>query len=92
MSEELILWMSQAFGFIALPDRFCTGSSIMFRGLVHPSIDMHPAGHPPAVYRAGDGIGDLQDENAEQGVDSPLSQHDAERGRAEFWVKNPVNP
>lgn len=29
LSEELILWMSQAFGFIALPDRFCTGSSIM---------------------------------------------------------------
>src|SRR6185436_6368479 len=29
MSEELILWMSQNFGFIALPDAFCTGSSIM---------------------------------------------------------------
>jgi argininosuccinate lyase len=29
LSEELILWMSQAFGFIDLPDRFCTGSSIM---------------------------------------------------------------
>ncbi len=29
LSEELILWMSQPFGFIALPDRFCTGSSIM---------------------------------------------------------------
>ncbi|WP_277604448.1 argininosuccinate lyase [Pelomonas sp. CA6] len=29
LSEELILWMSQSFGFIALPDRFCTGSSIM---------------------------------------------------------------
>ena len=28
-SEELILWMSQRFGFIDLPDRFCTGSSIM---------------------------------------------------------------
>jgi argininosuccinate lyase len=28
-SEELVLWMSQSFGFIALPDRFCTGSSIM---------------------------------------------------------------
>jgi argininosuccinate lyase len=28
-SEELILWMSQNFGFIDLPDRFCTGSSIM---------------------------------------------------------------
>jgi argininosuccinate lyase len=28
-SEELILWMSQSFGFIDLPDRFCTGSSIM---------------------------------------------------------------
>jgi argininosuccinate lyase len=29
LSEELILWMSQPFGFVALPDRFCTGSSIM---------------------------------------------------------------
>jgi argininosuccinate lyase len=28
-SEELILWMSPAFGFIDLPDRYCTGSSIM---------------------------------------------------------------
>jgi len=29
MSEELILWTSAQFGFIDLPDRFCTGSSIM---------------------------------------------------------------
>lgn len=29
MSEELILWTSAQFGFIRLPDRFCTGSSIM---------------------------------------------------------------
>ncbi len=28
-AEELILWMSPRFGFIALADRFCTGSSIM---------------------------------------------------------------
>jgi len=28
-SEELILWSSQQFGFIDLPDAFCTGSSIM---------------------------------------------------------------
>ena len=28
-SEELILWMSPAFGFVELPDRYCTGSSIM---------------------------------------------------------------
>jgi argininosuccinate lyase len=28
-SEELVLWMSPAFGFISLADRFCTGSSIM---------------------------------------------------------------
>ncbi len=28
-SEELILWMSAPFKFIELPDRFCTGSSIM---------------------------------------------------------------
>ncbi len=27
--EELVLWSSQQFNFIALPDRFCTGSSIM---------------------------------------------------------------
>ena len=29
MSEELVLWTSAQFGFIELPDRFCTGSSIM---------------------------------------------------------------
>ncbi len=27
--EELVLWSSQQFGFVSLPDRFCTGSSIM---------------------------------------------------------------
>ena len=29
LSEELILWANPRFGFVALPDRFCTGSSIM---------------------------------------------------------------
>ncbi len=29
MSEELVIWMSQRFSFIKLPDRFTTGSSIM---------------------------------------------------------------
>ena len=29
MSEELVLWTSAQFQFIDLPDRFCTGSSIM---------------------------------------------------------------
>ena len=29
MSEELILWASAQFGFVDIPDRFCTGSSIM---------------------------------------------------------------
>ncbi len=28
-SEELVLWMSPRIGFIDLPDRYCTGSSIM---------------------------------------------------------------
>ena len=28
-SEEIVLWMSQNFGFIDLADRYCTGSSIM---------------------------------------------------------------
>lgn len=28
-SEEIVLWASSAFDFIDLPDRFCTGSSIM---------------------------------------------------------------
>jgi len=27
--EELVIWMNPRFGFVALPDRFCTGSSIM---------------------------------------------------------------
>ena len=29
LSEELVLWMSQNFGYIDIADRFCTGSSIM---------------------------------------------------------------
>ena len=29
LSEELILWTNPRFGFVTLPDRFCTGSSIM---------------------------------------------------------------
>ncbi len=29
ISEELVLWNSQAFGFIAIDDTFCTGSSMM---------------------------------------------------------------
>lgn len=29
LSEELILWASQEFRFVDLPDRFCTGSSMM---------------------------------------------------------------
>ena len=29
LSEELILWTNPRFDFVALPDRFCTGSSIM---------------------------------------------------------------
>jgi argininosuccinate lyase len=29
LSEELIIWMSPRVGFVDLPDRFCTGSSIM---------------------------------------------------------------
>jgi argininosuccinate lyase len=27
MAEELVLWTSAQFGFVELPDRFCTGSS-----------------------------------------------------------------
>ncbi|RMG75434.1 MAG: argininosuccinate lyase, partial [Nitrospirae bacterium] len=29
LSEELILWATEEFGFVELPDAFCTGSSIM---------------------------------------------------------------
>jgi argininosuccinate lyase len=29
LSEEIILWTNPRFGFVTLPDRFCTGSSIM---------------------------------------------------------------
>ncbi|MCX7961739.1 MAG: argininosuccinate lyase [Burkholderiales bacterium] len=29
IAEELVLWMNPRFGFVRLPDRFCTGSSIM---------------------------------------------------------------
>jgi len=27
--EEFVIWMSGEFGFVTLPDRLCTGSSIM---------------------------------------------------------------
>ncbi|MFB6259397.1 MAG: lyase family protein, partial [Thiohalorhabdaceae bacterium] len=29
LSEELVLWASPQFGFVSLPEAFCTGSSIM---------------------------------------------------------------
>jgi argininosuccinate lyase len=29
LSEEFVLWMNPRFGFVRIPDRFCTGSSIM---------------------------------------------------------------
>jgi argininosuccinate lyase len=29
LAEELVLWMSPRYGFVRIPDRFCTGSSIM---------------------------------------------------------------
>ncbi len=29
LAEEIVRWMSPRFGFVRLPDRFCTGSSIM---------------------------------------------------------------
>ena len=29
LAEEMVLWSSEEFGFIELPDRYCTGSSIM---------------------------------------------------------------
>jgi len=29
LAEELVIWTSPRFGFVAIPDRFCTGSSIM---------------------------------------------------------------
>jgi argininosuccinate lyase len=29
LAEEMVLWSSQEFGFVELPDRYCTGSSMM---------------------------------------------------------------
>ena len=29
LSEDIILWMSQEFSFVMLPDAYCTGSSLM---------------------------------------------------------------
>ena len=29
LSEELVIWSSQEYGFVSIPDAFCTGSSIM---------------------------------------------------------------
>jgi argininosuccinate lyase len=52
-SEELVLWSSPLFGFVALPDRFCTGSSIMPQKK-NPDV--------PELVRGKSGrvIGDLQ--------------------------------
>jgi argininosuccinate lyase len=52
-SEELILWANPLFGFVKLPDRFCTGSSIMPQKK-NPDV--------PELVRgkAGRVIGDLQ--------------------------------
>ena len=46
LSEELVLWTSQSFGFIELADRFCTGSSIMpqKKNLAHTLAPNHAPG------------------------------------------------
>jgi len=53
MSEELVLWSNPLFGFVDLPDRFCTGSSIMPQKK-NPDV--------PELIRGKSGrvIGDLQ--------------------------------
>ena len=38
LSEELVLWMSQNFGFIEIADRFCTGSSIIMPQKKNPDV------------------------------------------------------
>ena len=45
LSEELILWMSQNFGFIRIADRFTTGSSIMPQKKT-PTCPSWPAARP----------------------------------------------
>ena len=37
LSEELVLWMNPRFGFVAIADRFCTGTSIMPQ-TKHPDV------------------------------------------------------
>ncbi|MFM8555661.1 MAG: argininosuccinate lyase, partial [Betaproteobacteria bacterium] len=49
LSEELILWMSQSFGFIDLADRFCTGSSIMPQ-IKNPDVPELARGKTGRVY------------------------------------------
>ena len=51
ISEELVLWTSAQFGFITLPDRFCTGSSIMpqKKTLTYPNWYAVNQGAPPAT-------------------------------------------
>ncbi len=49
MAEELILWANPAFGFIELPDAYCTGSSIMPQKK-NPDIAVLARGKTARVY------------------------------------------
>ena len=49
-SEELILWNTPMFGFVQLPDRFCTGSSIMPQKK-NPDVPRIGAGQERAHHR-----------------------------------------
>ena len=60
LSEELILWMSQNFGFIALPDAFCTGSSIMPQKK-NPDVPELGARQDGPRRGPSDGSGDLDE-------------------------------
>ena len=57
LSEELILWMNPAVGFIDLADRFCTGSSIMPQKK-NPDVPELVRGKTGRVYRQSDGAAD----------------------------------
>ena len=54
-AEELVLWSSQAFGFVTLADRFCTGSSIMPQKK-NPDVPELVRGKIRASHRAPDGF------------------------------------
>ena len=88
LAEELVLWMSPRFGFVRLPDRFTTGSSIMPQKK-NPDVAGTRARQERARHRPPDGAADADEGPAarlQQG--QPGGQGAAVRhGRHRDWTR-----